>query len=233
MQGDGLREWLWRGWASGQGLDGEEEDSVALTGRVVALLGATGVGKTTTIAKLASKLRQRGRQNIGILTLDTHRVGAADQMRRFCKLLGVTLHEVVTEDDARVCADWWDRFDWIGIDTPGGMAPGSPAHRLYGSILAEFPDVNSLLLLPAGLHEADGRAQMERARQLGARRLIFSKIDETTRPGGMVNLTMDGSWKIDSVTTGQRVPEDWMAASATTLWSRVLAPEAVCSGVGA
>ena len=119
----------------------------------------------------------------------------------------------------------WGELDWIGIDTPGGMTPESEPGRLYGSILAQCPWTETLLVLPATQQESVGRELMKRSRALGARKALFSKLDETSHYGGIVNLTMDGDWKIDSFATGPRVPEDWEASSARALWRRVLAPE--------
>lgn len=228
MEGESLREWLWLAWSEAQGMsdDASAETSVLESSHVVGLLGATGVGKTTTLAKISSKLRHEKRQNSVIVTLDTHRFGAAEQIRRFSKLLGVGLHEVVTQADLMRSMETWGNYDWVGIDTPGGMTLGSEAGRLYGYILAQMAHVQSMAVLPAGINGADGRAQMTRAKAFGAQRALFSKLDETSRPGGMVNLTMDGQWKIDSMTTGQKVPGDWRAASGSLLWNRVLAPDA-------
>jgi hypothetical protein len=228
MEGESLREWLWLAWGDCQGLEGRGagEGSVLESRRAVGLIGATGVGKTTTLAKLSSKIRHEKRQNCVIVTLDTHRFGATEQVRRLAKLLGVGLHEVVTQADLTRSMESWGGFDWVGIDTPGGMTLGSEAGRHYGFILAQMPEVETLAVLPAGMNGADGKAQLTRARDFGARRAIFSKLDETTRPGGMVNLTMDGQWKIDSMTTGQKVPGDWRPADRSLLWDRVLAPAA-------
>jgi flagellar biosynthesis protein FlhF len=226
MQGETLREWLWHAWSARQGMDStlDAEQSVLLRQQVVGLIGATGVGKTTTLAKISSILRHSKRQNNVIVTLDTQRFGANEQIRRLTKLLGVALHEIVTPEDISKSMETWGHFDWVGIDTPGGMTPGSQAGRLFGSILARMTGAETLMLLPAGLSQEDGQAQLRRGEAFGARGIIFSKLDETTRPGSMINLTMDGKWKIDSVTTGQRVPDDWTSASGRLLWNQVLAP---------
>jgi flagellar biosynthesis protein FlhF len=233
MQGDSLREWLWHAWCRQQQLAAGDPlahwsstpPNPAKGPKIVGLLGASGVGKTTTLAKVASKLRQENRQNIAVVSLDTRRFGAVEQIRRLAKLLGVTLHEVVTQEDLRRSMETWARFDWVGIDTPGAMDPASPAGDIYGSILAQNHPVRSLLVLPATQNESVSRRQIQQARDYQAQGFIFAKLDENPRSGALLNLTMDTAMKIDSLSTGLRVPDDWHPASPATLWDRVLAPE--------
>ncbi|MCL5271219.1 MAG: hypothetical protein M1457_11885 [bacterium] len=224
MEGESLAEWLYLTWMERQGGEaGEAEGEIgrpAMTG----LVGPTGAGKTTTLAKMASIYCQEKRQNVVIVTLDTLRFGAVEQWRRTAKLLGVELQEVVTQAELTRCMETWSRYDWIGIDTPGGMTPENETGRRYGSILAQCPQMKTLLLLPATNQETVNREQMERGRMWGATDVIFSKLDETLRLGSLVNLTMDGRWKVDSLTTGPRVPHDWDRAVRQTVWRRIFAP---------
>ena len=90
--------------------------------------------------------------------------------------------------------------------------------------LLNVPRLESIIVLPATQQEPVSRDQMKRYRSLGARKVLFSKLDESSRNGGIVNLTMDGQWKIDSFATGCRIPEDWERASRDSVWRRVIAP---------
>ncbi len=230
QQGESLREWLWLAWSEQQGLEANAEARSSLspqasTPGIVALLGPTGSGKTTTLAKIASKLRQKERQkNIVIATLDASRFGAIEQWRRLGKLMGVEIQEIVTEADATRCMESWEGFEWVGVDTPGGMTPDTAAGRLYGSILARCPAIESSVVVPMTQQESISRRHIERGRGFGARRLLFSKLDETEQTGSIFNLTMNQQLTIDGFATGTRVPEDWEGASAEGLWRRVLAP---------
>ncbi|MCE5229411.1 hypothetical protein LLG95_07420 [bacterium] len=227
MEGDSLREWLWQAWAAEQGLEANPDSGLSTQDselRTLALLGPTGCGKTTTLAKISSKLRQEGRQNIAIATLDGCRFGAVEQWRRIGKLIGVEIHEIASEADATRCMESWDSLDWVGIDTPGGMTPDSTAGRLYGSILARCPNIESAVVVPMTQQEPISRRSIERGKSFGASRLLFTKLDETEQTGSILNLTMNQQLKIDGFATGTRVPEDWERASADSLWRRVLAP---------
>jgi flagellar biosynthesis protein FlhF len=229
MKGESLREWLWLSWSGQQGLLGAErpaeESKPQGRPRILGLVGPTGGGKTTTLAKLSSIIRQEKRQNAVILTLDTLRFGATEQWKRYARLMDIQVEEIVSPTDLSRSMERWGELDWIGIDTPGGMTPESEPGRRYGSILAQCPWTETVLVLPATQQESAGREQMKRSRALGARKALFSKLDETSHYGGIVNLTIDGDWKIDSFATGPRVPEDWEPSSPRALWHRVLAPE--------
>jgi flagellar biosynthesis protein FlhF len=231
MQGESLREWLWLAWATQQGLDADEAALPARGPRVVALVGPTGSGKTTTLAKLASISRHKKRQNAVVLTLDTLRFGATEQWRKIGRLMGIDLVEITNAIDISNAMEKWDRYDWIGIDTPGGIHPESAPGMLYGSILAQCSNMESMIVLPATQHEAVCREQMKRYGSMGARKVLFSKMDETMHHGGIINLTMNANWKIDSFATGCRIPEDWERANRQSLWHRVLAPRAAQGGV--
>jgi flagellar biosynthesis GTPase FlhF len=200
--------------------------------RIVGLVGPAGCGKTTTLAKMASIVRHRQRQNPVIVTLDTFRIGATEQWRRAAKLMGITVETIVSPEELNRSMDKWCQYDWVGIDTPGGMSSQSAAGRHYGAILARCSELETLLVLPATDHEAASRAQMTRARALGARGVIASKMDETPLKGGIVNLTMDGQWTLDSLTMGPRVPDDWTPADRGALWRHVLAEPTEPSAAG-
>ena len=234
MHGESLREWLWLVWSENLGLAPAEtrEPAPQATGRprVMALVGPTGAGKTTTLAKLSSISRRSGRQNAVVLTLDTFRFGATEQWRRMGRLMGIEVEEIVSQADISKSMERWGQYDWVGIDTPGGLTPESAGGILYGSILAQYPAMESVLVLPATQQEAVSREHLKRYRALGARKVLFSKMDESTHNGGIINLTMDGKWKIDSFATGSRIPEDWERVSRESLWNRVLAPQALQGG---
>jgi len=233
MKGESLREWLWLAWSERQEMRNAECGMRNEESKIVALVGPTGSGKTTTLAKLASINRQQKRQKAVVLTLDTFRFGATEQWRRMSRLMGIEVEEIVSQADIGKSMERWGEYDWVGIDTPGGLTPESAAGILYGSILARCPHLETILVLPATQQDAISREQLKRYGALGARQVLFSRMDESVRHGGIVNLTMDGKWRIDSFATGCRIPEDWEPANRESLWRRVLAPPALAGGMAA
>jgi flagellar biosynthesis protein FlhF len=242
MKGSSFSEWLWHNWSIQQGLDTQIEpvqDQEQNTGsnEVIALVGPSGVGKTTVMAKMASKIRRARQKNAVILTLDTHRFGTSSQWKKIGKLIDVPVFDISNQEDIAVYKQQLSHFDWIGIDTPSGLEHGSDAGQLLGTLMAQYPHLDLRLILPATNREEDNRHQMNRWPNGKSGRVMFSKIDETTRRGGIVNLTMDGNWKLDSFSTGTRIPQDLVPADCRQLWDLVLdgtgpVPDANCVQVG-
>jgi flagellar biosynthesis GTPase FlhF len=240
MQSESLREWLLHIWSDAQqsdllgfvaGLAGRSlvgAQASSSVPRIIGLLGPTGAGKTTTLAKLASISRQENRQKTVIVTLDTHRLGATEQWRKLSKIMGTEVHEIVTQADLTRSMETWGHFDWIGIDTPGSMTPGVPAGQLYGHLLAHCNDLKTVMVLPVTQQEQLSQHQMQLGQSMGADQIVFTKVDEGRRAGGslgsIVNLSLGRRWPVAGLTTGTRVPEDFAPATSATLWEHVLAP---------
>lgn len=159
-----------------------------------------------------------------ILSLDTHRIDAANQWKQISACIGVPSKTLVTIEDAIIWAERIKDYDWVGIDTPGSFSPDSPAARVYGSLLAHCPHVKTVLTLPATNHDSANRRQQEWAKGLNAQHVLFTKLDETDRLGGIVNLTFDQPMTLTGFSTGTRVPADWTEAAPEACWQHVLAP---------
>ena len=218
MIGEGLREWLWLAW---RGVHEKVSATGATPGRAIGLVGPTGGGKSTTLAKLASINRHESRQKNVIATLDATRYGAIEQWRRLGLLMNVEVRPIINDTDLSGFMEGWGSWDWVGIDTPGGLSTDSPAGRLYGSLLARCP-IETLLILPATQRESLARRQMDQTRSWGARRVIFTKLDETDQTGSIVNLTMESPWSLGGFYAGTPVPQDLELPDAPAMWRRVL-----------
>lgn len=228
MHGSGFREWLWLEWLDRQNAAGPG----APEARIQALVGPAGSGKTTTLAKIAAKMRRERGPNIAVATLDAYRFGAVEQWRRLGKLIGVDVLEISDEDQLRDSMATWDRYDWIGIDTPGNLERCAPSRRMLNAISQFAPEAEITLTLPATERESDSRARMRREDPWTSKRVLFTKLDVTTRPGALINLTMDGSWGIVALTDGPRVPEDYRKASGPALWDCVISSGSAIARTG-
>lgn len=185
-------------------------------GGTFALIGATGVGKTTTTAKLAGLCaRTHGAGSVGLITLDTYRVGAHEQLRAYGKMLGVVAHLAHDRVALQDLLGLLSNKKMVLIDTTG-LAPRDPRKREIMDLL-DLPNVKRLLVLNAGSHGDTLDEAVTAFKSSGPQHAIFSKIDEAVKLGPAIDTAIRNHLVLRGVTTGQRVPEDWEAANASKL----------------
>jgi flagellar biosynthesis GTPase FlhF len=183
--------------------------------RVTALVGPTGVGKTTTLAKLAARAVNAG-QRVAIVTADTYRMAAVEQLRAYADLLDVPLHVTFTPQDLRravlQCAD----ADRVFIDTTGRSPLDRDALRaLGGTLAAQQPSV--ILCISAGTRARDCEAVLDAYDEMHVRGAALTKWDETVMPGEALSAVVERGLPVCHVTVGQEVPADIVAASPALL----------------
>ena len=185
-------------------------------GGVYALVGATGVGKTTTAAKLAGLCaREHGPASVGLITLDTYRVGAHDQLRSFGRMLGVVAHLAHDRAALQDLLNLLANKKMVLIDTTG-LAPSDPRKRDMLSVL-DLPRVNRLLVLNAGGHGDTLDSVVASFKSSGVQQAVLSKIDEAAKLGPALDASIRHQLLLRGVTMGQKVPEDWDSADAAKL----------------
>ncbi len=175
--------------------------------RVTAFVGPTGVGKTTTLAKLAGRAAVEEGLEVAFVTLDTYRIAAVDQLRAFADLMEAPLSVVFTPKELKEALARYKGVDRVFIDTPGR---GPMDVRRVKEIRAHLAGagVKSLLVLPAGARIGDLRAAGRTFGMLQPAGLVITKWDETTAPGGAVSFSLETGLPLAWVTDGQEVPED-------------------------
>lgn len=181
--------------------------------RVIALVGPTGVGKTTTMAKLAATLALEGEAKLGLVTLDTYRVAAIEQLKTYGDIIGLPVDVVNTPQGLKETLAEHPEHDLVLIDTAGR----SPSHRLHLQELVTFldfePRAEVHLVLSASTRLADLRRIVEQFAPAGVSRLIFTKTDETQALGAMLTIAHETGWPIAYVANGQSVPDHLMLAT--------------------
>ena len=185
-------------------------------GGVFALVGATGVGKTTTAAKLAGLCaRTHGPSSVGLITLDSYRVGAQEQLRAYGKMLGIVAHLAHDRAALQDLLGLLSNKKMVLIDTTG-LAPRDPRKREMMDLL-DLPKIKRLLVLNAGGHGDTLEDTVAHFKQPVGQQVILSKIDEAVKLGPALDAAIRHQLVLRGVTTGQRVPEDWEAAVANKL----------------
>lgn len=185
-------------------------------GGIFALIGATGVGKTTTAAKLAGLCaRTHGPASVGLITLDTYRVGAHEQLRSYGRMLGVVAHLAHDRAALQDLLGLLANKKMILVDTTG-LAPSDPRKRDMLEVL-DLPKVNRLLVLNAGGHGDTLDDVVSSFKSNGIQQAILSKIDEAAKVGPALDAIIRHQLLLRGVTMGQKVPEDWEAADAAKL----------------
>jgi len=178
------------------------------TARTVALIGPTGVGKTTTIAKLAANFKLKQNKKVGLITMDTYRIGAVDQLRMYAQIIDVELKVVLTPDELQVAVDEFSDMDIIFIDTAGRSPQDDVKIKELQTFLDKInPDEVHLVLSTIG-NQANMLRAAERFGVLGVERVIFTKLDEAISCGIVFSVLKKVGASLSYITTGQAVPDD-------------------------
>jgi flagellar biosynthesis protein FlhF len=175
---------------------------------VVALIGPTGVGKTTTVAKLAADLKLRQKRRVGMITIDTYRIAAVDQLKKYADILGLDLHIVSSPEELRQAIAAMANFDFILIDT-AGRSPNDTLklHELKSFLQTAAPDEVHLVLSTTASQDCVELA-IERFSDVRVDKIIFTKIDEAAHVGVVLNVIKKVNKSLSYITTGQDVPDD-------------------------
>lgn len=187
-------------------------------------VGPTGVGKTTTIAKLAAQLKLFQGKKVGFITIDTYRIAAIEQLKTFAEIIEVPVEVVYTAAELAAAKERLGHLDIVLIDTAGR----SPFNKDHMVELKEFLAIDrafsTYLVLSLNAKLEDTTHAIREFETVGFDFLILSKLDETNTLGNILDIVQRTDKPIVYLTTGQNVPDDLEAANATTITSRILAP---------
>ncbi|MFP8779451.1 flagellar biosynthesis protein FlhF [Hydrogenophaga sp. RWCD_12] len=185
-------------------------------GGVVALIGATGVGKTTTAAKLAAQcVRQYGAASVGLITLDTYRVSGYEQLRTYGRMLGVVAHLAHDRAALKDLLNLLSGKRMVIIDTAG---LGQRDQRIQEMLdVLDMPAVKKVLVLNAGAHGDTLDDVLTSFKASTLHGVVLSKVDEAVKLGPAIDALIRHQVVLRGVANGQRVPEDWQNPDAATM----------------
>lgn len=212
-------------WATGvlerNLLTGEHEPALEEQGGVFALIGSTGVGKTTSTAKLAAAFATRyGAANLGLITLDAYRVGAHEQLRTYGRILGVPVHTAHDRASLEDLLELLSAKKMVLIDTAGMAQRDSRTRELLDML--SHPSIQRLLVVDASSQGETIDDVIAAWRASRCKGVILSKIDEAVKLAPALDAVIRHKLKVWGVANGQRVPEDWHRLSSNALLQRAL-----------
>jgi len=190
--------------------------------RVVALVGPTGVGKTTTVAKLAAHYRLREQRRVGLITVDTYRIAAVEQLRTYAEIMDLPLEVVSTPREARAAIERLSGLDLILVDTAGRSPQDVVKIQELKATLAEAHADEVHLVLSAVASAASLQTSAAQFVAAGATALLVTKLDEATGLGQVLSVVRSSRLPISYVTHGQDVPDDIEPAESRALTRRLL-----------
>ena len=191
--------------------------------RVVALVGPPGAGKTTTLVKLAVNYGLASRRPVLLLSVDTYRVAAAEQLRSFAAILGVGVQVLDTVTAVAQAIEENRSKELIFIDTPGMSADDIDDSAELSRFLSTRPDIDTQLVLSASMKSADLSRVVDSFEVFRPQRLLFTRLDETATFGSIFNEAARTGKPLSFFANGQRIPEDLEAASRNRLSELILA----------
>lgn len=179
--------------------------------KMVFFLGPTGVGKTTTIAKVASSFTMEEKKKVALLTTDTYRIAAAEQLRTYANILEVPFRVIYTQEElAEALEIFWD-YDYIFVDTAGHSHQNEDQlekMKEYMNVVKGRVEYQVFLVLSATTKYRDLLRIAESYKDIADYEFIFTKLDETATWGSIMNLKLQTDTTIAYVTCGQNVPND-------------------------
>jgi len=194
-------------------------DDIMRRGGVIALVGPTGVGKTTTVAKLAAQFAKRhGAEQVALITTDTFRIGAFEQLATFGRIIGCPVKQARDHEELALLLTQLQQRKLILIDTAGmSQRDVRLAENLSALVHNSRVKIKSYLVLSATSQARVMQETVDHFKRISLAGCIFTKLDECLSLGEIINVAIQNALPVSYLTNGQRVPEDINIAEAATM----------------
>lgn len=200
---------------------------VSLDG-VIVFVGPTGVGKTTTIAKLAGNLALIQKKKVGLITIDTYRIGAVEQLKTYADIMNIPFKVVLSIKEMEETIKLMGECDTILVDTTGRSSKNAMQISELRAFIDKIYTENIHLVISSTTKNRDIDTIVEGYKILGYNNVIITKLDETTTYGSILNILQSAERPISFVTTGQNVPDDIKRITGDEIANLILGEDNVC-----
>lgn len=200
---------------------------VKMEGKVV-LVGPTGVGKTTTIAKLAGRLSLVEKKKVGLITIDTYRIGAVEQLKTYADIMNIPFKVVLSIKEMETAVEAMKSCDVILIDTTGRSSKNTMQISELRAFIEKVSTDNIHLVVSSTTKAKDVDSIVKGYNVLNYNNVIITKLDETTTYGSILNILDAAKKPLSFITTGQNVPDDIKCISSLEVSSLILGEDNIC-----
>jgi flagellar biosynthesis protein FlhF len=194
----------------------------------VVLVGPTGVGKTTTIAKLAGRLSLLDKKKVGLITIDTYRIGAVEQLKTYADIMNIPFKVVFTMKEMESAVEAMKGCDVVLIDTTGRSSKNTMQISELRAFIEKVNTDNIHLVISSTTKNKDVTSITEGYKTLNYNNVIVTKLDETSSYGSILNILDAAKKPLSFITTGQNVPDDIKIISASEVSSLILGEDSIC-----
>ncbi len=193
------------------------EEDMGFHKKYINIVGPTGVGKTTTLAKIAAETMLNQRKNVAFITTDTYRIAAIDQLKTYAKILNVPIEVAYNLEDFKRAADRFSHYDIVFIDTAGRNFRNEQYVKDLGNIIDFSKDLETYLVLSLTSKQKDMDEIYRQFSTIPIKQVIFTKADETATYGSMINFIQHNQLAPLYMTNGQNVPDDIVRATPSNI----------------
>ncbi|NKE05257.1 MULTISPECIES: flagellar biosynthesis protein FlhF [Mesobacillus] len=195
---------------------------VSFKKKFVNVIGPTGVGKTTTLAKIAADCVLKHQKKVAFITTDTYRIAAIEQLKTYAKILDVPIEVCYNMDDFKMATDKFSDFDLVFIDTAGRNFRNQKYVNDLKDVIDFGKDMETYLVLALTAKQKDMEEIRKQFSLIHIDKFIFTKLDETSVNGAMLNMAIKFSTGIAYLTNGQDVPDDLIEANPMMVANTIL-----------
>ncbi|KAA0547920.1 flagellar biosynthesis protein FlhF [Bacillus sp. BGMRC 2118] len=199
-----------------------EHGGISFNRKYINVVGPTGVGKTTTLAKIAAQCVIKHKKKVAFITTDTYRIAAIEQLKTYAKILDVPIEVCYNLDDFKVAKDKYSTYDLVFIDTAGRNFRNHQYVEDLKEVIDFTEEMETFLVLSLTAKQRDMEEIYRQFSLIFINRFIFTKTDETSQFGSILNLMTKYKKGVAYLTTGQNVPDDIIEATPNDIVNTIL-----------